>query len=175
LLGAYVVSAVFGIIGWNSFIIFMENNTHKFPPDISRDGIEGAKKIKLAYIMMLLAFLFIPILLYFIFMIWGLFLVGDAFRKLNNYEIGEAGMRAPPYQPSSSFSSAPSPAPQSSEYGVPVSDVPLPPPTTLGSTSPTETAFQTPKFCPKCGAPLKPGMKFCPKCGSKVISSKRPI
>ena len=23
--------------------------------------------------------------------------------------------------------------------------------------------------CPKCGAPITPGLKFCPKCGAKLV------
>ncbi|HEY2588602.1 MAG TPA: zinc ribbon domain-containing protein [Tepidisphaeraceae bacterium] len=37
---------------------------------------------------------------------------------------------------------------------------------------PTESPANWPKFCTKCGAPLKPGQKFCNKCGAPVEVKK---
>ncbi|OPX63046.1 MULTISPECIES: zinc ribbon domain-containing protein [unclassified Methanoregula] len=36
--------------------------------------------------------------------------------------------------------------------------------------SPSAATKETPlrKFCPQCGAPLRPGLKFCSSCGAKI-------
>ncbi|MFA5267006.1 MAG: zinc ribbon domain-containing protein [Methanoregula sp.] len=37
-----------------------------------------------------------------------------------------------------------------------------------GASPAVPAAGQVHRFCPQCGAPLKPGLKFCSSCGTKI-------
>jgi hypothetical protein len=50
---------------------------------------------------------------------------------------------------------------------VPVMPAATPPATPMPAGGTDMKPASTPKFCPKCGNPLKPGVKFCGKCGNR--------
>ncbi|MCK4383553.1 MAG: hypothetical protein KAW66_09695, partial [Candidatus Lokiarchaeota archaeon] len=70
---------------WKNLKIFFENNSKMFPPDISKEAIEGCDKLKTGTILSALGFLIVPGIIGFIFQIKGYFKLATL-NKLSTYD-----------------------------------------------------------------------------------------
>ena len=70
---------------WKNLKIFFENNSKMFPPEISKEIIEGCNKLKTGTILSALGFLIIPGIIGFIYQIKGYFKLATL-NKLSTYD-----------------------------------------------------------------------------------------
>lgn len=159
--GTMVTLALVGtaaIIGWIGLFFyysaygklsdFFANNRSIFQGDVGAEASDGAAKVRVGYLMNILAFLIITVLIGLIYYLMGYFKLGNQLKPLKN---AESPVSPQPWTNEPSFASKGKHKKQ-----------------TIEESGAAVFGTEVKKFCPSCGSQLESGMEFCPRCGTKM-------